>query len=721
MQRSLIERSFALAFLLAAAACTSAGVTRTPETVAPPARPAVTLGEFEIKGIAELIRIEDRREYDAATLDRYHRAAHPELRRRAALAAGRIRAPQAVPALLVALGDPDAGVRAEAAFALGQIGDTAATVVGALAGRALDPEEDPEVRTEAVATLGKLGTVEARIAVEAILENASRPEAAGTDDQVTGEALLAIWKFRRVEGMTGPVVRIAGSGGSELRWRAVYALMRLGDPGTVQSLLDHRSDPDPLVRALALRGLQPAVVDSSGRRAAAIDALTGAVSDPHPHVRINALRALAAFRVPESTSTLERAIEDVDANVALAAIESLAEVGGERAVAALEILARDPGTRIALRAAALAGLLRNDPDRGTQIAGGLSRDTHWLNRLYAARALTAAPKDWGVPRLIELAYDDDPRVASTALSGLATVPAEDAPDLHRLFIEQLGAADLGTRAAALRGIARRATPAELPVLLDAYERAGHDKENDAALAAVAALGALAEQGVPVARSFFQRFPRSPDPIVRREVREKLGAGNWGEIYPVETGRGSEFYESIARTLVAPDLAGAPRPRAQIRTAAGTITIELRPADAPLTVHNFITLAQQGYFDGFRWHRVVPNFVLQDGDPRGDGLGGPGYTIRDEINRIRYLRGTVGMALAGPDTGGSQFFITHAPQPHLDGGYTVFGQVVAGIDAADRVAQDDGIERINIQLPDGELPHPPTGTLEGGPSREPSDT
>ncbi len=88
------------------------------------------------------------------------------------------------------------------------------------------------------------------------------------------------------------------------------------------------------------------------------------------------------------------------------------------------------------------------------------------------------------------------------------------------------------------------------------------------------------------------------------------------------------------------------------------------------------------------HRVVPNFVVQAGDPRGDGEGGPGYTLRDEINMLPYLRGTVGMALDGADTGGSQFFITHSPQPHLDGRYTVFGRVVAGMDVVDRLQQWD---------------------------------
>lgn len=119
------------------------------------------------------------------------------------------------------------------------------------------------------------------------------------------------------------------------------------------------------------------------------------------------------------------------------------------------------------------------------------------------------------------------------------------------------------------------------------------------------------------------------------------------------------------------------------------------SDAPLTVYNLMSLADDGYFDGQLFHRVVPNFVVQAGDPRGDGNGGPGYAIRDELNRHRYLRGTLGMALSGPDTGGSQFFVTHSPQPHLDGGYTVFGQLADGGDVLDRIVQGDRIVRVTL--------------------------
>jgi cyclophilin family peptidyl-prolyl cis-trans isomerase len=137
----------------------------------------------------------------------------------------------------------------------------------------------------------------------------------------------------------------------------------------------------------------------------------------------------------------------------------------------------------------------------------------------------------------------------------------------------------------------------------------------------------------------------------------------------------------------------------IDTDRGTIRIELAAQDAPLTVESFVTLARKGYFNGLSVHRVVPGFVVQTGDPRGDGEGGPGYTIRDELNERPYLRGTIGMALdPWPDTGGSQFFITVSPQPHLDAKYTVFGRVTAGMEVVDQIEQTDVIRRVRV--PDG---------------------
>jgi len=137
-------------------------------------------------------------------------------------------------------------------------------------------------------------------------------------------------------------------------------------------------------------------------------------------------------------------------------------------------------------------------------------------------------------------------------------------------------------------------------------------------------------------------------------------------------------------------------KAILTTDKGIFTIDLLPEDAPLTVDNFIKLAKANYFNGLAIHRVVPNFVMQDGDPRGDGNGGPGWQIRCELNMVEYERGAVGMALSGKDTGGSQWFVTHSPQPHLDGGYAVFGRVnETGMKVVDKLVRGDKILSVKI--------------------------
>ena len=143
-----------------------------------------------------------------------------------------------------------------------------------------------------------------------------------------------------------------------------------------------------------------------------------------------------------------------------------------------------------------------------------------------------------------------------------------------------------------------------------------------------------------------------------------------------------------------DIARATKSVVLLRTTRGNIRIALLN-DAPLVAYHFVTLVQRGFYNGLTFHRVVPNFVAQGGDPRGDGFGGPGYLIRDQVSAKHHLRGTLGMATAGKDTAGSQFFINLAPNLHLDGSYSVFGYVVAGMDVADKLEGGDAVIEAEI--------------------------
>ncbi len=139
-------------------------------------------------------------------------------------------------------------------------------------------------------------------------------------------------------------------------------------------------------------------------------------------------------------------------------------------------------------------------------------------------------------------------------------------------------------------------------------------------------------------------------------------------------------------------------RATITTNRGDIVLDLSAEHAPKTVNNFVALARDGFYDGLTFHRVIPNFMIQGGDPNGTGTGGPGYRFEDETagNPLRHETGVISMANAGPNTNGSQFFITHAPQSHLDGRHTVFGKVTQGQDVVDAVKQGDTMTSVSIE-------------------------
>jgi len=129
---------------------------------------------------------------------------------------------------------------------------------------------------------------------------------------------------------------------------------------------------------------------------------------------------------------------------------------------------------------------------------------------------------------------------------------------------------------------------------------------------------------------------------------------------------------------------------------GEIRLEFYPEDAPKTVENFVTLAKKGFYNGLNFHRVVPDFVVQGGCPKGNGTGGPGYQIKAEFNKQKHLRGTLAMARSqDPDSAGSQFYICYGTTPHLDGQYTVFGRVVSGMEHVDRIKQGDKMTTVTI--------------------------
>jgi cyclophilin family peptidyl-prolyl cis-trans isomerase len=303
-----------------------------------------------------------------------------------------------------------------------------------------------------------------------------------------------------------------------------------------------------------------------------------------------------------------------------------------------------------------------------------------------------------------MAKDESPQVASTVVTGLVTFPQRHAVEVIRPFLTSGDPAIL-TNAANAAG--ERFDYDAVPILIEAYGRLVSPVDAEPMVAILGALG-----------SILTATP-DDDPIgeltdgQRREatalLESALQDGN-----AAISGAAAQALTRVRGEPVLPATRDAGVPEAldldlalklslletpavaRLETNRGTVVLELLGNEAPGTVANFVTLARNGYYNGLTFHRVVPDFVVQGGDPRGDGWGGPGYTIRCEYNPLRYTRGTVGMALSGKDTGGSQFFITHSDQPHLDGRYTIFGRVSEGMDIVDTIQVGDVINEVTIE-------------------------
>jgi cyclophilin family peptidyl-prolyl cis-trans isomerase/HEAT repeat protein len=652
---------------------------------------AQQVDETTVSTLAGVLAAADARRFDPAPPREALSHSSPAVRRQGALAAGRIGDTAAIDLLLPVLNDSAPVVQAAAAFALGLL-KNARSIPALLQVIRSASADQGTPQLEAVTAIAKIGGDEGAVALRDIIAAAS-PASAGS---VVNAALLEAWRL----GPRAPIAQLArftDATDAATRWRALYSLARLRAKEGAGPLTRGLSDPDAQARTVAARGISKALLDSA--RLDARDAIAGLrrlLDDRDAHIRINALRSLASFR----DSGLARAVvpltADRDIGVQVQAETTLGVLRGGAAVEALR--PRLTSSVFALRRQALIALAQADSARGVAAAATVGRDPDWRWRSVAAEAFGAArARD----RLEAQLADADGRVVAQAFEALQRiVPAGDSsllPQARAL----LSHADPAVRSVAADVLARHPSIDDVDLLVAAYRRAEGDLFNDARLSAVSALGAIAASSpngrVRVATQFISAMQRPQDYLVRRLAADTLPDTRdaWGPVLPIATGRTLADYREIARRWLAPALAGT-NPHVFLETDRGRLDIELLPAEAPVTVAAFLGLVERGFFDGTRWHRVVPNFVVQDGDPRGDGWGGPGagFVLRDEINPLRYEPGSVGMALSGPNTGGSQYFITHSPQPHLDGIYTIFGRVVGGTDVLNAISQGERIRSIH---------------------------
>ncbi|MFQ5670291.1 MAG: HEAT repeat domain-containing protein [Acidobacteriota bacterium] len=668
---------------------------------------------------ATITGLEDIRETAAGTWEALARstASDPAARARWARAVGRLRSRDLAVLLEHALeAEPDEGVQVELLFALGQL--AAPDSMDLLARHLLSPR--PAVRARAAEALGKLGKSSV---LEVLLPRLNDPDAA-----VRGAALLAIARLRKEragapdrlpaspgEPLVEAILRRLADPDQGVRWRAAYALAQVDEPGREPALEAATRSLQPWVRLFAVRGLERVEANAAARLRVLSRLLE---QEANPHVAAAAARALGSLGVRGAASPLLAALAG-DAGPAghhrrAAALEALSrlarrgQVPEDRGQRALSRYLEDPSPRVRLQAFRLLASL--SPGPAASRLELLARSARPDHRRLAASALSALPTAQGLSLLTALAGDASPSVASQALQQLADLGKAGGVTRQRA-LQVLSRPDVAVRATALEALRATGRAEDLEAIAMAYQRSPGPGWVEARTAAVRAAAAVAREAAVL---FLRAWSGDPAPAVRQVAADALSSlGLESPARAPARGRPSSIFP--ARDQDASRL--ETRPRVRLSTSKGEIVMELLRDQAPHHVESFLARARSGFYDGLRFHRVVSGFVVQGLDPRGDGWGTGGGFLRDEINPVPFLAGTIGMPNAGPDTGGCQIFITYAPAPRLDGRYTVFGRVVEGMDVLDALDRGDRCLRVRPERrPRPDKPLPGRGARPARPSQ-----
>ncbi|SFQ61743.1 peptidylprolyl isomerase [Hymenobacter arizonensis] len=679
MPRSL--RLLPLLLLLAACA-------RTP----PPS--ADRANKYQDATIRQIGTAQDER--NTAALLPFLTSANPTYRCEAALAFASVQALAAVPALIPLLRDADASVRRAAAYALGQTGDS--TAVDSLRVRVLK-ENDNLVRRYVHEALGRTVTrnslpelwrVEilndtARAAALAWGLNRAALRGLGSPESIRRAVLvlnspkmpararlLATVGLSRTRGLDADLARLAQETLLRLATKDRSYAVRAAAASTLGKIAAIATPAIPL-EATTAPAATP-VAKSAGSPAAVLARL--AVRDNDYRVRLSAIRALpfGPDTYSDSRKAVFHALSHDQAPVALTAAEwLLAHAKGESGPALAALADGNKQASARVQAALLQAAVRH--------ASPASRPslTETIRKRYASaatvyekgfllQALAEDPASFDFVQAEAAAAGQSPVVAGYALGALlamrraAEFPAARYPDFAAAMRQALASGDVAQIGAAAEAMADAklypaAQAADLAALRTAQAKLQLPREIEA------------WQGIQQALDKLEKAPKpTPSPISTASQHPI----DWAVVQSVP------LYQQV-----------------RLRTSKGIILLELKPNEAPGAVASFVTLVGQKFYDNLYFHRVVPNFVAQGGDPRGDGNGSAPYNLRSEFGDLHYEEGSVGLASAGKDTESCQFFINHTATPHLDGRYPIFAQVVGGMDVVHKLEIGDQILGVEL--------------------------
>jgi len=622
----------------------------------------------------KITQIEDSRAADTLLVSREVLSdPDPDIRIHAALAIGRIGGEFYSRGLEAQLQDTILAVAAAKYFAAGLLGDS--SLFDTLIYWAQNQDLGREAAVEA---LGRIATAEQALQLEEFLTD--------PDSLVAYQAMLAVWRA----GGWSLAQKMADIGlqtvNRRVKYGALYALSRGGRGEGRKLFLDLLSDSDPEFRMLAYAGM--------GRSAdtASIKQISGGLNDADNRVVASAIYALRNFGSIGSIFIGEKLPAIEDEKLRALALEIIGEDHEFDGAAGIvnEVLEND--SRDNVLAAAAGSLLKIEGVRALAAIDKKLTEPTVYQKLAIAEGVREIDPQAAVARLTPLFNDPAPLVRATALESLCRVDSMAAPDFIKTALTD---DDVVVVATAVEQAAGRQLKTLIPAIAALYLENRQTIDQDLKRAIIDAWSkydtTAASDSLVIAS--LEEGCNDEWFIIRKEasqvLQDKYGIDRRGQVQRARSNVEKRNFRGLFFKYET-------NPLAVLETSRGQITIELLYDTAPKAVNNFISLAEKGFYDNRIFHRVIPNFVVQDGCPRGDGWGGPGYTIRCEYSRLSYTTGMVGMAHSGKDTGGSQYFITLSPQPHLDGRYTIFGRVIDGMEAVQQMVRGDTIIGVTIK-------------------------
>lgn len=689
--------------------------------------PALLLGQKLTDAEKEILTFQDQRSLGSGKLLTYLTNSDAQLRYRASIALANIQDTATTSSVAPLLNDSETKVRAAAAFALGQIG--VEQIQDSLLG-CMRRENDSTVLGRIFEALGRIGDE------KCLDEVVDYPSSAGSaflrSEQALSVARFALRGIKN-EHSIWFCFEQAVHPNEEVRWKALFALWRSAPHGLIDVEIAKRVDDLSRLAQDANLDVRVNLVTLLGRSKSsyAVD-LVRTVQEadrqnPNWQVEVQLARTLSALSAsqPELLNDLIEYLRASNDHVKIAALQALSGFSGRTAEATEDTMklkqelmrlasTRNPAAELTRGEAfvVLAKLFPEEFSRKNYLTG---KDLSVRERTKVLEALSYVPTGRSVVTLLNALDDADVRVAMAAWdfirrfltpstiskirSGDPTwVDARSA--LYRKTLNALARKDMAITHlvsnaladTAYFGIFRESNLADSLViaLRSAFGQLSSPDDVEAIQAAAAAMGRIGDTRFVAS---LEKALSDPDKTVATAAAVALSditGKDYSSRIPKSTKPIHADYDWS--TLESLDSSR----RVIVQTSRGTITLQLLRDDAPFTVLSFAKLVKRHFYDGLLFHRVVPNFVIQGGDPRGDGWGGPGFAIRSEISLIRFGRGMVGIASAGKDTEGCQFFITHQPTPHLDGRYTIFARVTGGQDVVDRIQIGDTVVRITIE-------------------------